>query len=337
MLFGSAMASKAVTFTALAILLVPLTLKIKGLFRRSSLGDIAAAAALFGGLGVVPYVTAWILTGNPVFPFFNAIFASPLYLKENFQDERFGRGISWDVIYDATFHTETFMEALPGAVGFQWLLLFVPALLAVLAFRRRRAQLLFAVGCLTIILAFEFTAYLRYVFPSFAWVAAGIGVAASAQVSTAISKRMLILLGALVVALNLTFFNSGTNWGALSLRVLASPAARETYIRAQIPIRHAVELVNRLNVDRKPVAVFSLPMTAPLQADALYPNWYNYRFQNAVAEANSSGAIATLLANEGVEFLILDDNWGSAETRQWIEDATENVAKFGAISVRKRR
>jgi hypothetical protein len=336
MLFGTALASKAVTFTALVVMLVPLALKIRGLFQRSSPGDIALAAALFGGLGAVPYVTAWILTGNPVFPFFNAVFASPLYLKENFQDVRFGRGITWDVIYDATFHTEKFMEALPGAVGFQWLLLLVPAVLAVLVYRRRRAQLLFAVGCLTIVLAFQFTSYLRYVFPSFAWVAAGIGVAASTQLCTAFSKRVLVLLGTSVVALNLTFFNSGTNWGALSLRVLASPAGRETYIRLQIPIRYAVEFVNRLNVNRTPVAVFSLPMTAPLQADALYPNWYNYRFQDAVAEANSPGAIAALLASEGVDFLILDDNWGSLECRQSIEDATENVAKFGPISVRKR-
>ena len=336
-LFGSALATKAVTFTALAVLLIPVTLKIRGLFRRSSSGDIAIATALFGGLGAVPYVTAWILTGNPVFPFFNAVFASPFYLKENFQDERFGQGISWDVIYDATFHTEKFMEALPGAVGFQWLLLLVPALLSVLAFRLRRAQLLFAVGCLTIVLAFQFTSYLRYVFPSFAWVAAGIGVAVSAQHCTAFSKRALALLGTSVVALNLAFFNSGTNWGALSIRVLGNPAARETYIRLHIPIRHAVEFVNRLNVNRTPVAVFSLPMTAPLQADALYPNWYNYRFQDAVAGANSPSAIATLLANEGVEFLILDDNWGSVEARRSIEDATEMVAKFGSISVRQRR
>ena len=78
-------------------------------------------------------------------------------------------------------------------------------------------------------------------------------------------------------------------------------------------------------------------MTAPLQADALYPNWYNYRFQDAVAGASWSGAIATLLAKEGVDFFILDDNWGSVDARRSIEDATEIVAKFGSIGVRQRR
>ena len=334
-LFGSALATKAVTFTALAVLLIPLMLKFRGWFRRSSFRDMALAAVFFTGLGAVPYATAWALTGNPVFPFFNAVFASPFYPTENFQDTRFGSGVSWDVIYDATFHTGIFMEALPGAVGFQWLLLFVPAILAALAFRRRRVLLLFAVGSLTILLAFQFTAYLRYVFPSFAWVVAGIGAAASAEVSTPLGKRALILLGAAVVGLNLAFFGSATNWGALSLRVLANPAARETYIRVQIPIRHAVELVNRLNVNRTPVAVFSLPMTAPLQADALYPNWYNYRFQDAVAMADSPGAITALLASKGVDYVILEENWESTERRQLIKDATQKVAEFGAISVRR--
>jgi len=334
-LFGSALACKAVTFAALAILVVPLALKIGDWFRRSSWLDMTLAATGFAALGAVPYATAWMATGNPVFPYFNAVFGSPFYPKENFSDSRFTNGISWDVIYDATFHTGTYMEALPGAAGFQWLLLLAPAILAAVAFRQRRAMLLFAVGGSTILLVFHFMAYLRYVFPSFAWIAAAIGAAASAGDPRSSTRWALAVLGASVVGLNLAHFESGTPFGALSLRTLTSSVTRETYLRTQLPIRTAVELLNRLNVDRTPVAVFALPMAAPLQSDALYANWYNDRFQNAVAQADSPRAIVELLTNKGADFLILDESWSSMDRRQMIRDASENVAKFGEISVRK--
>ena len=90
-----------------------------------------------------------------------------------------------------------------------------------------------------------------------------------------------------------------------------------------------------MNVERTPVAVFALPMTAPLESDALYANWYNDRFQNAVAQAGSPRAIVELLTNRGADFLILDESWSSTDRRQMIRDASENIAKFGEISVRK--
>ncbi len=93
-----------------------------------------------------------------------------------------------------------------------------------------------------------------------------------------------------------------------------------------------MELINHLNVGQTPVAVFSIPLTAPLNADALYPSWYNYRFQRRVAKQSSSSAMAALLAAEGVDYVILDDQWGTADQRAMIEGATEQVL-FRAASL----
>jgi hypothetical protein len=336
-LLGGALAAKAVTLTILPVLLFLLLSRYRNWLRRGLIPNLCLGLGIFLAIGTIPYVTAWLLTGNPVFPFFNRVFQSPFYTAVNFDAASvFGKGLTWDVLYQATFHTEKFMESKPGATGFQWLLLFFPASLALLFSRQYRGVILFVVAGFSIVLTFQSVTYLRYVFPSFVWLAGGIGVALSTGMTEAVfSRRYLYVSGWAVVLLNLMFFKSGTLYGDLSLQPLVSTTTREAYLNIRLPIRNAVELVNLLNVGRAPVAVFSSPLTGGINADALYPNWYNHQFQTLVDEAQTSKAIAELLLGKGVDYIILDDAWGPSETRKIIGDATEKIEKFGTITVRK--
>jgi hypothetical protein len=336
-LLGGAFAAKAITFTFFPVLLLWSVWRYRTWFHRGAILPLLISIFLIIAIGIIPYFTAWYLTGNPVFPFFNQVFKSPLWLAVAFQaPDVFGKGLRWDAIYQATFHTERFLEGRPGAPGFQWLLLFFPALLMLLISQRRKAILLFAVAVLWIALTFHSITYLRYIFPAFALVAAGIGVAMScAKLGNSYGKGILSVLGWVVVILNCAFFKSGTYYGHLSLESLLSPSARQSYIGRQLPIRHAVELVNSLNVRRTAVAVFSSPLTAGLTADALYPNWYNYQFQAKVTQALSPEQIARLLLDHNVDFVILDNQWGSTDKKRAIESATEKMYEQGEISVRK--
>ena len=243
------------------------------------------------------------------------------------------------MIYQATFHTLKFLESkpgVPGAPGFQWLLLFFPALLTLLISRQYRGVVLLVVAGASIVLTFQPLTYLRYIFPAFAWVAAGIGVALSViHIDTAFTKRALLFIGWAVVLLNLVFFKSGTPYGDLSLQPLLSQSDRESYLNNRLPIRNAVELVNQLNVERTPVAVFSAPLAAGLNSDGLYPNWYNYQFQAKVRKATTPAHVAQLLMDESVDYIILDSNWSSAGKRKIIEDVTEKIREQGSITVRK--
>ena len=336
-LLGGALAAKAVTFTVLPVLLILLVFGYRIWFKWRLSQSLTMGLALFITVGAIPYITAWNLTGNPVFPFFNHLFQSPYYPDVKFEDARYlGKGLTWDMLYQATFHTEIFMESRPGSIGFQWLLLFVPALLSLIFSQQHRGIILFVVAILSIALTFQSTAYLRYVYPSFAWLAAGIGVALSTGVADSIfTKKLLYLVGWMVVLLNVIFLKSGTYYGDLSLRPLTSSSGREDYLRNQLPIRSAVGVVNRLNTGRTPVAVFSTPLTAGLNADALYPNWYNHKFEKRVSNAQSSKEIAQLLLDKGVEYIILDGNWGSAEKRAIIEGATQKLEKMSSITIRE--
>lgn len=336
-LLGGALAAKAVTLTILPVLPVLLIFSFRVWGRRNLVGALALGLVLFVSVGSIPYITAWYLTDNPVFPFFNHIFRSSMWPALAFEaPTAFGKGLTWDVIYQSTFHTETFLEAKPGTPGFTWLLLFFPALLVLMFYRQHKGLILITVAVLSIALTFQSLTYLRYIFPSFVWVATAIGVAISTvEVRSGFLKKVLTFAGWLVVFLNLVFFNSGTHYGDLFINPLLSSSDRESYLNSRLPIRNSIKLVNMLNIGQDPVAVFSSPLTAGLASDGLYPNWYNQKFQAKVNSTATAEDMAQLLLSQGVFFVVLDNNWGAAVKRRAIEDVTEKLSEQGSISVRK--
>ncbi|MDP1722743.1 MAG: glycosyl transferase [Candidatus Gottesmanbacteria bacterium] len=343
LLLGCALAAKAVTFTILPVLLLLLVWRYRSWYKTAGLLLLALSLSLFLAIGIIPYATAWRLTGNPVFPLFNKIFQSPYYPSaSNFDNPLFSAGITWDVLYRVTFESGKYLEAYAGASGFQWLLLFIPALVTLIALRQVRGVALLLVGTFAVAAVFYSQSYLRYVFPSCAILAAAMGVALSAEFST----RSFIRNGwyaavVTAVALNLLFLNAGAFYRDFALKPILHSSARDRYLLDRLPIRNAVELVNHLNIGRKPVAVFSAPMTAGLAADALYPNWYNYMFQGEIASIHTEQDVTNILLKRGVNFIILDSNWNGVggvrgpETRALFEKVTEKLAEYGSLSIRK--
>jgi len=341
-LLGCALATKATSLPVLPVLLLLLAWRYK-YWHKGAASSFAIGAALLLSLGFIPYLTAWWLTGNPVFPFFNGIFKSPFYPAINFDSaEIFGKGLTWDVLYRATFESGKYLEAKDGASGFQWLLLYVPAAIALFAAKNRKGIALMLVGSLIVAFVFQSVSYFRYAFPAWAILAAAMGVA----LSTALTARKVMkypgyAAALAAVLLNIVFLNAGAQYSDFALQSLGDETHRKNYLRERLPIRSAVDLVNQLNTGRAPVAVFSPPMTAGLSADALYPSWYNNAFQGEVAAVKTEQGVSDILLHRNVLFVILDSNWngvGNArgpETRAFIEKASEQIAEYGSLSVRK--
>lgn len=346
LLLGCALAAKAVTFTILPALLLLLVWRYRSWYKTAGLPLLALGLCLLLLIGIIPYVTAWRLTGNPVFPLFNHIFQSPYYVTgvSDFAAV-FNQGLKWDVLYQATFHSGKYLEATAGAAGFQWLLLFVPVSVAIFADRHRRGIALLFVGVTSIALAFHSTSYLRYVFPAWAILSAVIGVALDKVLSrNIISKNFWYMAVVATIGLNLLFFSSGSFYRDFALKSVPDESSRETYLSGRLPIRGAVELINRLNTGRAPVAVFGNPLTAGLSGDALYPSWYNTAFQGEIASTQTEQDLANVLLKRGVNYVILDSNWnganccsGGAEKQAFVENVSEKIAEFSGLSVRKVR
>lgn len=339
LLLGLAVATKAVTLTILPVLLLLLLWHYKSWLRTTGLPSWFTAAGLFLATGLIPYVTAWRLTGNPVFPFFNGIFQSPYYPPANFDSAGvFGKGATWDVLYRATFESGKYLEANAGASGFQWLLLLVPAAIILIANKQHKGLTLLLVGALVVAAAFQSVSYFRYAFPAWAILAAAMGVALGwASTENKLIKRAGLVVAAGTVMLNLLFLGAGAQYRDFPLKSIGDEAHRERYLQGRLPIRNAVGLVNELNTGQSPVAFFSQPFAASLKADALYANWYNFRFQGEINAAITVPSVANVLLQRGVDFVILDSYWQNPEKRELIGKATELIAEYGSISVRRVR
>jgi len=342
-LLGCGLAVKAVTFTVLPGLLLLLAWRFQSWFKDAGLRFLITGLGVFSAIGGIPYATAWWLTGNPVFPLFNKVFKSAYTVTtENFSDQRWGKGLTWDLPYRITFETGKYLEAYTGGSGFQWLLLFIPSVIALLVLKKTRGAALLLVGTVAIIMVFGWVGYLRYALPSWAILTAvtGLGLSAIAS-SRTILCRMYLAAAALTVALNLVFF-AGPAARDFTLKPVFDQSGKDEYLRSRLPVRNAVELVNRLNPDRNPVAVFAQPLMAGLSADALYLNWYNISFRTEINSAKDEKGIADVLMKRGANFIILDAGGNGevccgawAEKQALIEKISDKIAAFGSVSVRK--
>lgn len=335
-MLGFAAAAKAVTLTVLPVLVLILLLRWRRCTGKAGAWVLVQALAAFLLIGSIPYLTALIKTGNPVFPLFNAVFRSPYFPFENFAaPDIFAKGVHWNTLYAVTFDTNHYLEAKPGAAGFHWLLLLIPAVLVLVRGRNVRGLAVALIALASIVLTFHSTAYLRYVFPSFALLAALLGASFSVVERDHGAPGSIggILLAA-GVGLNLLFFNAGAFYADFEPRAALSHSHRYEYIEQRMPIRNAVKLVNHLNVGHTPVAMFSMPYAAGMEANALYPIWYNHSFRDAIKQASSEREMAEILLSKEVDFVILDPIWDTLQKRRLVEGATDKIADFGGIAVR---
>lgn len=333
-LAGGGMAAKLVTMLSLPLLGLLLLLRWRSWWPRHRLAMVGAVLA-FVVVACQPYVRALWVTGNPVFPFFNGRFRSPYYPPEDFVAPAiFDHGVTWDVLYRMTFASDRYLEASPGAAGFQWLLLVVPALFGFAVVGHRRALVLAGFAAVTLCLVFVQTAYLRYVFPTFAIASALAGASLAGTLPRTRGGLLLIGCAAAAVALNLRCFATGGYNHEVRLPVLLSEQAKREHLAVRQPLRAAVQLVNELNPEMTPVALFGPALAAGLHADVLTSSWYNHGFAIAVQAATSVDALGELLAARRVRYVLLTASWEDEAARERVRAVSRELRTIGDVSVR---
>lgn len=338
MLIGFACAAKAVTLSNLPVLVLLILYRWRAWLCKNIAVPAIVGLLLFLGCGAIPYITSWKISHNPIFPFFNVIFKSPYYPLVNFDNPLFNSGFTWDLPYQVVFDSGRYLEATNGASGFQWILLLLPALIILGAQKNTKAILLFVVGISLVAITFHSQSYLRYAFPSAVLLTAMIGIALSRVKMHGKILKGFIFFAALTVGINLLFITAGSwNYRDFPIGILKSESARSNYIEGRMPIRRAVEFSNSINSSREPVAFLSQGFGAGLNADALFTNWHNYRFNDAISAANSVSSLVNVLSNYRVKLVLLDSLWGTKDKRRIIEESTNEIAVFGTVSVRSIR
>lgn len=254
------------------------------------------------------YAYAVLVTGNPLFPFFNAVFRSPYYPLENMRDLKWMAGVNWRAPWDLVFRSEAFGQYYPGAAGIT-VLATLPVVLAA-AVRVPAMRWLTAWALLVAALLFFQMQYLRYLFPAYA-VLAVLGVVALSRVLAwrGFVAAVLVLVAVDVAMMPTTSWIVRANPWAGLLR--DGPGARASLVAEAMPERALLERI----VARDPAACVLMtdprrPFVASGRGHALSMHRrYDpelWRARNA-AEADPSGvAWQALLGRIGASHLIID-------------------------------
>jgi glycosyltransferase involved in cell wall biosynthesis len=158
LLAGAALTTKLAALPFVALALPFAALEARRHWKRVGPAPCLLALVLLLATALPTYAIAWLKTGNPVFPFVNGTFPSPLLDRGAvIRDYRFREPLTWHTPFDLTFFTSRFYEAQNGALGFQYLLLAPLALVALWGARRRQvvAAAVIALAAMTLVLRSE--------------------------------------------------------------------------------------------------------------------------------------------------------------------------------------
>jgi hypothetical protein len=336
-MIGFAVAAKAVCLSLLPVLALVAVWRIWHSRQHLHVRSVLLAALIFMVVGGIPYLTAWKISGNPVFPFFNELFKSPYFPASNFDNVLYRAKFELSTLYDLNFSPSRFMESTVGGAGFHWMLL-PAAVLSVLTSRNLRGVWLLVIAAGMTYMVFQAQSYLRYVFPVLVMLAALTSASlltiqtSSTALRTLIGSMLMVML-----ALNLSFMPSATwTYRHLPLEILFSQTKAEEYMAWRQPLKVAIDYVNLVNTAKAPVG-FLTPQTnaTGLGSPALFPSWYNPRFSTDIEAADSASTLAKAMGKWGAIYVIYDDRWGTPQQRKWMELISTEQQRFKHLSVRR--
>jgi Dolichyl-phosphate-mannose-protein mannosyltransferase len=238
-----------------------------------------------------PYMNAWIRTGNPVFPFMNAIFHSPYFdAAESFTNPLYVVPLQPSSIYELFVSSGRFIEGFDGAAGFHWLLL-LPLIFFGFTRRRPLSQwICLSLAAIFFVGVFSQQAYLRYLFPFLflitvlgAWALGGFS-------STRVARITLLLVGGVLCLLNLQFMSAGGVINAtLCVTCTIDSRARAAYVATYLPDRAVAAYLNGALPDAR-IGFFTIngPGASGYVGYSRAANWHDVAVYDALRNARSA-------------------------------------------------
>ena len=302
-LCGAAMGTK---FGAFAFLAALAPVALMALWKQSTTKPVLLGMSLLAAFAAPAYVTAWRLTGNPIFPFSSSRFPEHL-LRHRLEDPytTFHAPVFWRTAYDLTFHSNICLPGQPGAAGFLYLLLLPLAVLALFWRKNAVAASALVAALFHTVLVMRFQPDLRYLYPTLPLYA--LACAWALEQAWRENRALRLSLGTVFVAgiaLN-TYFLPSSGWYHKSfyLTPLIKPAGADWYIRQSAPQRRIVEYFNRVHPGET-VAYLEGNVIAGLQGRAYTMSWHNWDYYKDAHEAHSAADMAALVHQLGVKYVL---------------------------------
>jgi hypothetical protein len=278
---------------------------VLGLMWLPALWRARAAAAAGLATVLVPYATAWWVSGNPVLPLFNAFFRSPFFRPINFHNPDFAGRFDLSLFPGLFLAGRRYLETQADTAGGLVLFLLLPAAAILLARRgdtERRGALLVAVVYGVVLLASQ--QYLRYLFPVL-----GVAVFAATRVWDETVLRpwwtLLLVLSIVVGVYAMPRVTSQTR--PELLRLALQPGGRAAYLQQVAPVRALNEAVNARAGQGAVVLYLLRSGGAELHGTPLYPTWYSVRTYDALAEVRDAASAAEALKHLRATHVVTHD------------------------------
>jgi glycosyltransferase involved in cell wall biosynthesis len=308
-LAGTAIATKVGGLAFLAVVIPFAVVEVRRHWK--SLGAkpaaVCAAAVLLVLLTALPtYAIAYGKTGNPVFPFMNQKFPSPLLDRAaDISFDQYRKPLSWRVPFDLTFHTNQSWEGQDGSFGFQYLLLAPLAVVALLVARRRPAVsgAVVALGAAIVIMRSEPNA--RYVYAALPLLsvpfAALLGWLDGHQRWLA---RVLVCYVIACTALDAYFIPSSSYYHKdFSMQSPFSRAGRERYMAYTAPVRLVIAYCNRAH-PRAAVLIVSGSDIAGLTGEVYENHWHQFTTLDQIRKTLDMETMLKLVEGWRVRYFI---------------------------------
>jgi 4-amino-4-deoxy-L-arabinose transferase-like glycosyltransferase len=195
-------------------------------------------------IGIIPYVIAYVKTGNPVFPYYNAIFKSPyIDTAVSFDQLRYKQGFDYKTLRDVTFSSGKYAEGGVGSFGWVFFVLLPISMVAAVHSKAKHSIVLIFISLSYIALVFSKQSYLRYIFPAVPLLI--IVLTQGIESLRSKSKHLhtvTIVTGCFLIGLSVLFLQA-QDWfyRDFNLKALWSISEREALQLKVAPIRRAVE------------------------------------------------------------------------------------------------
>jgi hypothetical protein len=288
-------------------------------FRAGKRAHVVCVLAAAGAAW--PYAYAWLATGNPVFPYFNALFKSPLFLPQNFENVLYPGGILPSDLYNLTFFGAKYLEGYDGAIGFALTLLLPAGLMFTAAAGSPKMRVMALAALLYTVLILLNTRYVRYLFPALPAFALVMVYPLSAEIGTPLRK---VYLGVVVAALLLGILRipaAGWILSQFDPTTAFSSRAKEQLLDVEVPPRRLGRIQSALGNDESRVVVFGQNIGADIRGRPLYVGWYFYRLEQLVLANATPEDAANTLAALGTTHVIFDRRDAKPEWAPWEEAA----------------
>lgn len=268
-------------------------------------GALLVAVAI--AIAAWPYANAWLRTGNPVFPFMNSVFRSPLAdTATSFTNPLYSIPLQPWSLYEVLTDGHRFIEGADGAAGFHWLLLI--ALIMVAALRRRHADFWVCaiLAAVFFVAVYSQQAYLRYLIPAFMLLAVLGGWAAADLGERRFTRIAMLVIGGLLCVLHVRLMHTGAWANAQLCEGCAFDARkRQEFASRYMGDRVVAEYLNRTLPDaRVGFLMLNGPSPAGYVGYSRAANWHDNVFFQAVAAADNADDIATLAKRYGLTHIV---------------------------------